>query len=78
MRHAPLLIRGKIMDSMGAKLVTGGIVTILGLVMLKFVFGVLGFVFFLAIKVIPLVLIGMLVVWIFRRLTRQSSSSSTT
>ena len=66
------------MDSMGAKLVTGGIVTILGLVMLKFVFGVLGFVFFLAIKVIPLVLIGMLVVWIFRRLTRQSSSSSTT
>lgn len=65
------------MDSMGAKLVTGGIVAILGLALLKFVFGVLGFVFFLTIKVIPFVLLGILVMWIFRRLTRSSTSTTT-
>jgi len=62
---------------MGAKLVTGGIIAILGLALLKFVFGVLGFVFFLAFKVIPFVLIGMFVVWIFRRLSRTNGSTGT-
>lgn len=66
------------MGSIGTKLVAGSIIAILGLALLKFVFGVLGFVFFLAIKIIPFVLIGMVVVWIFRRLTRSEETTGTT
>lgn len=62
---------------MAAKLVAGSIAAILGLALLKFVFGIFGFVFFLAIKIIPLVLIGMLVVWIFRRFAGSESTART-
>ena len=62
------------MSAMGAKLVTGGILAVLGLVLLKFILGIFGVALFVLVKVVPLVIIGMIVVWLFRRLTRSNGN----
>ena len=63
------------MGSMGAKVVGGGILAVLGLVVLKFIIGVFVavtglFVFFL-VKVVPILLIGLVVIWLFMKLFRK-------
>jgi archaellum biogenesis protein FlaJ (TadC family) len=60
---------------MSAKVVSGGILAVLGLVVLKFIIGVTVaitgiFVFFL-VRVVPILLIGMVVIWLFRKLFRK-------
>ena len=69
------------MGSMGAKVVGGGILAVLGLVVLKFIIGVFVavtglFVFFL-VKVVPFLLIGMVVIWLFRKLFRKDRTVTT-
>jgi hypothetical protein len=66
---------------MGAKVVGGGILAVLGLVVLKFIIGVFVavtglFVFFL-VKVVPILLIGMVVIWLFRKLFRKDRTVTT-
>jgi hypothetical protein len=66
---------------MSAKVVSGGILAVLGLVVLKFIIGVTVaitgiFVFFL-VKVVPILLIGMVVIWLFRKLFRKERTVTT-
>ncbi len=66
---------------MGAKVVSGGILALLGLVVLKFIIGVFVavtglFVFFL-VKVVPILLIAMVVIWLFRKLFRKDRTVTT-
>ena len=69
------------MRSMGSRLVVGGALAVLGLIVLKFIIGlvgaVLGFFMFILTTVLPIVLIGMVVVWIFRKLTRKEPTVTT-
>ena len=64
---------------MGAvgKVATTGVLAVIGLFTLKFVFGLLGIALgltmFLLFKVLPIVLVICLVVWLFRKATRAGS-----
>ena len=66
--------------SIAAKAVTGGILAILGLALAKFMLGIFGavmaFVMFFLVKIVPLVLIGMVVVWVFRKFTQKKESTA--
>ena len=66
--------------SFAAKAVTGGVMAILSVMLLKFLFGMFGaalaFMMFFFVKVVPLILIGLFVVWVFRKLTRNKESTA--
>jgi hypothetical protein len=69
------------MGSLGARFVVGGALAVLGLIVLKFIIGLLGAIMglfmFVLTTVVPIVLIGLVVVWIFRKLTRKQPSVTT-
>ncbi|MGH7469108.1 MAG: hypothetical protein ACRENP_14220 [Longimicrobiales bacterium] len=66
--------------SFAAKAVGGGILALLGLALVKFMLGmfgaVLGFMMFFLVKIVPLILIGMLVIWLFRKLSNNKKEST--
>ena len=61
------------MTSFGARLATGGILAVIGLLTIKFVIaviqGTLGLVAFLLFRVMPLLLVGYIVYRVFKSLT---------
>ena len=61
------------MTSFGARLATGGILAVIGLLTIKFVIaviaGTLGLVAFLLFRVLPLLLVGYIVYRVFKSLT---------
>jgi hypothetical protein len=65
--------------SFAAKAVTGGLMAILGLMFAKFLFGLFGaafaFLMFFLVKVVPIILLGLVVAWLFRKLTRKESAA---
>ena len=66
--------------NIAAKAVTGSLMAILGIIVLRFVLGLFGaavafFMLFL-VKVVPLLLIGFFVVWLFRKMTRNKESTA--
>jgi hypothetical protein len=69
------------MGSFGARLVVGGALAVLGLIVLKFIIGLLGAIMglfmFVLTTVVPIVLVGLVVVWIFRKLSRKQQSVTT-
>ena len=69
------------MGSFGARVVAGGVLAVLGLVALKFIIGlvgaVLGIFMFVLTTVVPIVLIGLVVVWLFRKLTKKEHTKTT-
>lgn len=69
------------MGSFGTKLVAGGVLAVLGYMVLKFIIGLFGAIFgifmFVLTTVVPIVLIGMVVVWLFRKLTKKEQSVTT-
>ena len=70
------------MGSFGTRLVAGGVLAVLGLIVLKFIIGLVGAIFgifmFVLTTVVPIVLIGMVVVWLFRKLTKKDRTVTTT
>jgi hypothetical protein len=66
--------------SFAAKAVGGGILALLGLALVRFMLGmfgaVLAFVMFFLVKIVPLILIGMIVVWLFRKLNHNKREST--
>ncbi len=66
--------------NLAAKAVTGGLMAVLSLIILKFVLGLfgaaVGFFMFFLVKVVPFILIGFVVIWLFRKLTRQKESTA--
>lgn len=64
-------------SSMAVRVATGGALALIGLVVVKFVLGLIGvaigFTLFLLFKVLPIVLIVALVVWLIRKATRSGS-----
>jgi hypothetical protein len=70
------------MSSFGARLLAGGALALLGLFVLKFFLGIFGALFalmmFVLLKVIPIVLIAMVVIWLFRKLFRKDRTVTTT
>ena len=62
-----------------AKVATTGVLALIGLVVVKFVFGLLGIAlgltFFLLFKVLPIVAIVALVVWLVKKASRSSSTA---
>ena len=67
------------MNSMVAKVATGGVAVVLGLFALKVVMGLvgvaIGFTLFLLFKVLPIVLIAAVVFWLIKKATRSSSAA---
>jgi archaellum biogenesis protein FlaJ (TadC family) len=76
------ILRESKMSSFGAKVVATGALALLGLFVLKFVLGFFGAIFaimmFVLLKVVPIVLIAMVVIWLFRKLTRKDRTVTTT
>ena len=68
------------MSTSVSKVVGGGILAVLGLVVLKFIIGmfvaVTGIFMFFLVKVVPILLIGMVVVWLWKKMTRRDSAAS--
>ena len=68
------------MSSTVARVATGGVVAVLGLFMLKFILGlfaaVTGLFMFFLVKVVPVVLIILIMLWVVKRLTRHDSTAS--
>jgi hypothetical protein len=66
---------------MSAKVVSGGILAVLGLVVLKFIIGVTvaitGLFIFFLVKVVPILLIGLAVIWLFRKFFRKERTVTT-
>ena len=66
------------MNAVG-RVATTGALALIGLVVVKFVFGLLGIAlgltFFLLFKVLPIVLIIAAVVWLLRKVTRAGSTA---
>ena len=62
------------MNSMAARVATGGALALIGLVVVKFVLalviGAVGVTLFLLFKVLPILLIAMVVIWLIRKATR--------
>ena len=67
--------------SFAAKAVAGGLMAILGVMLIKFLLGLFGaalaFMMFFFVKVVPLILLGLVVVWLFRKFTRNNKETST-
>jgi hypothetical protein len=67
------------MTSMAARVATGGALALIGLVVVKFVLGLVigavGLTMFLLFKVLPILLVAMLVIWLFRKATRSSRTA---
>lgn len=67
------------MTSMVAKVATGGALALVGLVVVRFVLGLIlggiALTMFLLFKVLPIVLIAALVIWLIRKATRSSSTA---
>ncbi|MGQ0561254.1 MAG: hypothetical protein ACT443_05205 [Gemmatimonadota bacterium] len=67
------------MTSMAVKVATGGALALIGLVVVKFVLGlvvgVVGLTMFMLFKVLPIVLIAALVIWLFKKATRSGSTA---
>jgi hypothetical protein len=65
--------------SFAVKAVGGGVLAILGLVLARFMLGLFGagfaFLMFFLVKVVPLVLLGFFVVWLFRKLKREETTA---
>jgi len=60
-----------------ARVATGGVLVVLGFVFLKLILGVMAVAAFILLKVVPIVLIGLVVVWLFRKLTRKDTVTTT-
>jgi hypothetical protein len=67
------------MNSMAARVATGGALALIGLVVVKFVLalviGAVGVTLFLLFKVLPIVLIAMVVIWLIRKATRSGRTA---
>ena len=65
------------MTTTAARVVGGGALALIGLVVVKFVLalvmGAVGLTLFLLFKVLPIVLIALLVIWLFKKATRSGS-----
>jgi hypothetical protein len=67
------------MSAQVAKVATGGLLAVLGLVVLKFIIGIFVgvtalFMIFIT-KVVPILLVGLVVVWLWKKMTRKESTS---
>lgn len=66
-------------SSMAVRVATGGALALIGLVVVKFVLGMLGvaigFTMFVLFKVLPLVLIAGIVIWLVRKATHSGSTA---
>ena len=67
------------MNSMAARVATGGALALVGLVVVKFVLalviGAVGVTMFLLFKVLPILLIAMVVIWLIRKATRSGRTA---
>jgi hypothetical protein len=67
------------MNSMAARVATGGALALIGLVVVKFVLalviGAVGVTLFLLFKVLPILLIAMVVIWLIRKATRSGRTA---
>ncbi|MGQ0815038.1 MAG: hypothetical protein ACT4O1_11300 [Gemmatimonadota bacterium] len=67
------------MNSMVAKVATGGALALIGLVVVKFVLGLVigavGLTMFLLFKVLPILLIAAVVIWLIKKATRSGSTA---
>jgi hypothetical protein len=67
------------MSTQVAKVATGGLLAVLGLVVLKFIIGIFVgvtalFMIFIT-KVVPILLVGLVVVWLWKKLTRKEGAT---
>ena len=66
------------MSTSVSRVAAGGVLALLGLVVLKFIIGmfvaVTGIFMFFLVKVVPILLIGMIVMWLWKKFTRNNES----
>ena len=67
------------MSTQVAKVAAGGLLAVLGLVVLKFIIGIFVgvtalFMIFIT-KIVPILLVGLVVVWLWKKLTRTNSTT---
>ena len=67
------------MSTQVAKFAAGGMLALLGLVVLKFIIGIFVgvtalFMIFIT-KIVPILLVGLVVVWLWKKLTRRDSTT---
>jgi hypothetical protein len=66
-------------SSMAVRVATGGALALIGLVVVKFVLGMLGvaigFTMFVLFKVLPIVLIAGVVIWLIKKAARSGSTA---
>ena len=67
------------MSTQVAKFAAGGLLAVLGLVVLKFIIGIFVgvtalFMIFIT-KIVPILLVGLVVVWLWKKLTRRDSTA---
>lgn len=64
-----------------AKVAAGGVLAVIGLVVVKFMLGLfiglMGLAMFVLLKVVPIVLIILVAVWLFRKATRRNNLTTT-
>jgi len=68
------------MSTQVAKVAAGGVLALLGLVVLKFIIGIFVgvtalFMIFIT-KIVPILLVGMIVIWVWKKFTRRDSATS--
>lgn len=65
-----------------AKVAAGGVLAVIGFVVVKFILGLVvglfAFTAFVLLKVVPIVLLVLVVVWLVRKITRPRGAVSTT
>ena len=67
------------MSTQVAKVATGGLLAVLGLVVLKFIIGIFVgvtalFMIFIT-KVVPILLVGLVVIWLWKKMTRKEGAT---
>ena len=67
------------MSTQVAKVAAGGLLAVLGLVVLKFIIGIFVgvtalFMIFIT-KIVPILLVGLVVVWLWKKMTRKDSTA---
>jgi archaellum biogenesis protein FlaJ (TadC family) len=66
------------MSTSVSRVAAGGVLALLGLVVLKFIIGmfvaVTGIFMFFLVKVVPILLIGLIVMWLWKKFTRNNES----
>jgi hypothetical protein len=67
------------MSTQVAKVAAGGLLAVLGLVVLKFIIGIFVgvtalFMIFIT-KIVPILLVGLVVVWLWKKLTRKEGAT---